>query len=101
MFRALGLGPIIEAAETMTGDDQEYLFHVGNNGLVITRAGIVARMQSPDISPKELADLSMALQRISNELAKHTNEDDPDAGANTPDDFDEELQRLNALEGLE
>ena len=77
MFKSMGLGPIIETAETMTSDDQEYLFHVANNALVVTRAGIVARMQNTKNSPKEMADLSMALQRIDNILAKYPDDDDP------------------------
>ena len=52
LFRTLGLGVIIDTAETMTHDDQEYLFEVSNNALVVTRAGIVARMQDQAVSPR-------------------------------------------------
>lgn len=101
MFRALGLGKIIEVAETMTHDDQEYLFEVSNNALVVSRAGIVARMQEVTTSPKELADLTMALSRIDTVLARYPNEDNPDAAPNTADtSFEAEVERLNALEAL-
>ena len=101
LFRALGLGKIIEVAETMTRDDQEYLFEVSNNALVVSRAGIVARMQEISASPKELADLTMALSRIDNVLAKYPNEEDPDSAPNTENTaFEAEVKRLNALEAL-
>lgn len=101
LFRAVGLGPIIDAAEVMTHDDQEYLYEVSNNALVVTRAALVARMQNADASPKELADLSMALSRIDGLLSKYLNEEDPDASPNTPNiGLDAELARLNALENI-
>lgn len=97
-MRAIGLGTIIDLAETMTHDDQEYLMEVGNNALVVTRAKILARLQNSELSPKEMTDLSMALQRIDGILAKYPDEEDPDRGANTPSAEDEELARLIALE---
>lgn len=69
---------MINAAETMTSGDSEYLMHVGNNSLVLTRAGIIAKMQELRTTPKELADLTMALSRVEAILAKHTDELDPD-----------------------
>lgn len=101
LWRGAGLGPIIDAAEVMTRDDQEYLHEVGNNALTVARASILARMQDPSLSPKELADLSMALQRMDKVLEKYPNEEDPDAAPNTPDRaLDRELERLEKLEGL-
>lgn len=99
MFRAMGLGPIIQAAEKMDHSDQEYIYEVSNAALVITRAGIVARMQNADASPKELADLSMALQRVDGLLAKYLNDEDPDKAPNEgPSSLDAEAARLVALE---
>jgi hypothetical protein len=86
-------------AETMTHEDQEYLMEVSNNALVITRAGILARLQDPTVSAKEMADLTMALSRVDNILAKYPNDEDPDSAPNTPDTFmDAELARLEALD---
>jgi len=98
-YRALGLGVILDLAETMTQDDQEYLMTVGNNALVVARAKVLARLQDPDTSAKELADLTMALQRIDAILLRHPDEDDPDAAPNTPDwEERREMERLLALE---
>lgn len=85
MFRAAGLDPIINAAETMTRDDQEYLMDVGNNALVMVRAGILSQMMKPDLSPKEKADLSISLQRVDAILSKYPNDEDPDKAPNEPD----------------
>jgi hypothetical protein len=102
LFKSLGLGKIIETAEVMTKSDQEYLFDVSNNALVVTRAGIVARMQAIEVAPRELADLSMALSRIDLILAKYTNEENPDKAPNIADaSFEAEVARLNALEGIQ
>lgn len=95
---ALGLGAILHLAETMTQDDEEYLYHVGNAAAVAARASIIQRMNNPDASAKELADLTIALQRLDTILSKYPHEDDPDQGANTPGPMDEELARLVALE---
>ena len=99
LFRANGLDPIINAAQTMTHDDQEYLMEVGNNALVLVRAGILARMMKPDLSPKEQADLSISLQRIDNILQKYPDEENPDKAPNAPDLREEmEFDRLKAIE---
>lgn len=99
MFRAVGLGPIIDLAENMTHDDQEYLYEVSNSALVVARAGVVARMRQPEVSPKELADLTISLQRIDNVLAKLPLDEDPDKAPNTgPSALDEEAARLAELE---
>lgn len=101
LWRASGLGRIIEVAEVMTHDDQEYLHEVGNNAMVVARANLIARMQDPTLSPKELADLTMALQRLDNIIAKYPVDEDPDAAPNTPDtSLQAEMERLAALEGL-
>lgn len=98
MFRAAGLEPLINLAETMTRGDSEYLTYVSNNGLVIMRAQIVARMHKADVSPKELADLTMALQRIDTLLAKYTEELNPEvAGADQFDHESAELERLRKI----
>ena len=101
LWRGAGLTRIIEAAEVMTREDQEYLHEVGNNAMVVARASILARMQDTTLSPKELADLTMALQRLDNVLAKYPNDEDPDAAPNTPDmTFEAEYARLAELEDL-
>ena len=98
LWRAQGLSHIINVAETMTHDDQEYLFEVTNNALVVTRAAVLSRMQLGLTSSKELAELSLALQRIDSILAKYPNDDDQDAPSNTSDELDGELARLIELE---
>jgi hypothetical protein len=99
LMRAAGLGGIIDMAETMTGDDQEYLVHVSNNALVVTRARLVARMQGENVSAKEMADLTMSLSRIDAILAKFPDEENPDAVPNRVDRAEvEEMDRLTALE---
>lgn len=98
LFNALGLSRIIELAETMTHDDQEYLMEVGTNALVVTRSGILARLQNKDNSPKEMADLTIALTRIEALIAKHPDDENPDAAPNEPSTADEELARIADLE---
>ena len=98
LFRAAGLDVIINLAEVMTHDDQEYLEEVATNALVVTKAGITARMQDPLTSPKEMADLTMSLTRIDTVLRKSLNDEDPDAGSNTVSGLDAELARLAVLE---
>ena len=98
-FRAMGLGKIIDLAETMTRSDQEYLMHVGTNAVVVARAKILAKMQVTDVSPKELADLTIALTRLDNILAKYPDDEDPDAAPNTEDIAGRiEMENLVALE---
>ena len=98
LFRAAGLDPIINAAETMTHDDQEYLMEVGNNALVVTRSGILARLLNPDTSATEMADLTIALQRIDNILSKYPDKEDPDRAPNEVDVREKmEMARLEAI----
>jgi hypothetical protein len=99
MFKAAGLDAIINLAETMTRDDQEYLMDVGTNSMVVIRSGILAKLADPIISPKEMNDLTMALSRIDTLISKYPNENNPDSGPNTPDAaLDEELARLAELD---
>lgn len=100
LMRNLGLGRVIDLAETMVREDQEYVMDVATNGLVIMRGMVVARMMDSEAPPsaKELADLTMALSRIDTALARHPDEEDPDAAANEASDLDEELARLLELE---
>lgn len=74
LFRANGLGSIIDLAETMTHGDQEYLMEVGTNALTVIRAKIVSRMNDPLVSSKEMNDLSMALTRLEKVLKDNPNE---------------------------
>lgn len=80
MWRAAGLEQIINMAETMTRDDSEYITYVGNNALSVLRAKIVADLNQPTNSPKEMADLTMALTRVDKILAQYPDEDKPDVG---------------------
>jgi hypothetical protein len=99
LFRLAGLDEIINLAETMTRDDQEYLMDVGTNSMVVIRSGILAKLADPIISPKEMNDLTMALSRIDTLIAKYPNENNPDSGPNTPDAaLNEELARLAELD---
>lgn len=97
LFRAVGLGAIIDLAETMTHDDQEYLMEVGTNALTVIRAKIVAKMHDPNATPKEMNDLSMALTRIEKVLESNPNEvkDSGDISENE----EEELARVLNIEG--
>lgn len=99
MWKAAGLEQIINMAETMTGNDQEYLYHVGNNSLVVIRSGIVARLAAfPPPSPKEMADLTMSLTRIDAILAKYPDEENPNAPRMRGLEEAEEMARLSELE---
>lgn len=80
MWRAAGLEQIINMAETMTRDDSEYITYVGNNALSVLRAKIVADLNAPGNSPKEMADLTMALTRVDKLLQSYPDEDKPDVG---------------------
>lgn len=101
LFRAHGLGQIIDLAETMTHDDQEYLVEVGNNALVVARASILARITQGRLEPQELSHLTMALSRIDKLIERYPNEENPDAAPNQPGDgLEEELARLEELENL-
>jgi len=100
LFRVAGLDAIINLAETMTRDDQEYLMDVGTNSMVVIRSGILAKLAEPMIAPKEMNDLTMALSRIDTLISKYPNNDNPDSGPNSPDvALDEEMARLAALDG--
>lgn len=69
-----GLASLVDIAETMDWDDAEYLYHVTNSALVVQRSKIVARLGDPTLSPKELADLTMALKRLDDLLGKYKRE---------------------------
>lgn len=69
-----GLASLVDIAETMDWDDAEYLYHVTNSALTVQRAKIVERIGHPSNSPKELADLTMALKRLDDLLAKYKRE---------------------------
>lgn len=69
-----GLSSLVDIAETMDYDDAEYMYHVTNSALVVQRAKIVARLGAPDTTAKELADLTMALKRVDDLLAKYKKE---------------------------
>lgn len=100
LFKAAGFTQIIDMAETMTMDDAEYLMGVGNNALAVARTTIIAKLQNIDIGAKEMADLSIALQRVDNILSKYPDEENPDRGSNTgkASAVDAELQRIIDLE---
>lgn len=99
MFMAIGLGEIIDLAETMTHDDQEYLMEVGTNALTVIRAKIAAKLHDPTITPKEMNDLTMALTRLEKVLASNPNEVKGQAEAAEADQ-DELARILNIEEAL-
>ncbi len=74
LIKQHGLSSLVDIAETMDWDDAEYLYHVTNSALVVSRAQIVSRIGDPSISAKELADLTMALKRIDDLLGKYKKE---------------------------
>lgn len=84
--------PLLEAAARgLAKDDLSDLFDMSNKGLILARALAVQRMITPEISTKELADCSMAIQRIDKVLAVHP----VDEGEELPDSpLDEEAERL-------
>jgi len=92
LFRANGLGSIIDLAETMTHDDQEYLMEVGTNALTVIRAKVVARMNDPMVSDKSMNDLSMALTRLEKVLTDNPNE--VKEGAAVTQEDDAEMARI-------
>ena len=94
LFRAIGLGAIIDLAETMTHDDQEYLMEVGTNALSVIRAKIVAKLNDTNASSKDLNDLSMALTRIEKVLAQNPNEV---KGEGKPEEEDGEAELARVL----
>jgi len=96
MYRAAGLDPIIDLAESMQQGDQEYLMEVGNNALVVTRSGILARLTDKTITPRELNDLTNALTRVDNMIAKHPIIDKPIEEAETKG-AEDELERLRII----
>lgn len=99
LFMAIGLGEIIDLAETMTHDDQEYLMEVGTNALTVIRAKIAAKLHDPTITPKEMNDLTMALTRLEKVLASNPNEVKGQAEAAEADQ-DELARILNIEEAL-
>ena len=98
MFHRLGFGPIIDAAETMRHSDQEYLMEVGNNALVLERTRILGRLNDITLTPREVNDLTNALTRVDNLIAKHPNglRGEGEASAFEQED-DEELARVLKL----
>jgi hypothetical protein len=98
LFTAIGLGAIIDLAETMTHDDQEYLMSVGTNALTVIRAKIIAKLNDTDRAAKEMNDLTMALSRVEKVLADNPNE--VKAGdAEAAEDDKNELARVLNIEG--
>ena len=61
---AYGLGGIISVAESLSRDEIEYLSHVSSAALITIRARYVAMLADPERTPKEAADLSLALRRV-------------------------------------
>lgn len=72
LLKVLGLSQLITTAEIMTRDDQEYLYHVSNNALVIQRAKVIKAMDSSIISPKERKELVETVAKIDAILSKQT-----------------------------
>jgi hypothetical protein len=97
LFRANGLGGIIDLAETMTRDDQEYLADVGTNALTVIRAKIVARMNEVAVDAKTLNDLSMALARLEKILKDNPNE--VREGDEKPEEQEGEMARILQIKG--
>jgi len=98
LFRAAGLDFIIDLAETMQHDDQEYLMEVGNNALVVTRSKILARLQDPTLTPKEVGDYTSSLVRVDNMIIKHPNGMRGEDGVESGDTGDDaEFARVLAL----
>jgi hypothetical protein len=64
-----GLGGIMDLAETLSHDEVEYIQHVSSAALIAIRAKIVAQLMDVDRSPKEQADLSLALRRVEASIA--------------------------------
>ncbi|RLB68247.1 MAG: hypothetical protein DRH08_01500 [Deltaproteobacteria bacterium] len=96
LYREAGLDGIIDLAESMAQGDQEYLMEVGNNALVVTRSGILGRLNDPTLTPKELNDLTSALTRVDNMIAKHPIIDKP-AEEFASKEATDELERLRAI----
>lgn len=74
----LGMGAVTSVAETLSSDEVDYVRHVSDASLEIIRGRIVASMFDANRSPKELADLTMALSRVDTAIAK-LNKARPDA----------------------
>jgi hypothetical protein len=98
LFTAIGLGAIIDLAETMTHDDQEYLMSVGTNALTVIRAKIIAKLNDSDRAAKEMNDLTMALARVEKVLADNPNEVKA-ADIEAIEDDKNELARVLNIEG--
>lgn len=85
--------PVLEAAARgLAKDDLSSLFDMSNKGLVLARALAVQRMITPGISTKELADCSMAIQRIDKVLAEYPAAEEH--GIKGDDPLDAEAERL-------
>ena len=63
-----GLGGVIEVAESMTRDEAEYVAHVSSAALLTIRAKYIAMLLDPERTPKEAADLSLALRRVESSI---------------------------------
>jgi hypothetical protein len=97
LFRAVGLTAIIDLAETMTHDDQEYLMEVGTNALTVIRAKIIAKLHDPQTGAKDMNDLTMAMSRIEKVLADNPNE--VKAAGAVPAEEEGELARVLQIDG--
>ena len=100
-----GLGSVINAAESLSRDDVEYIDHAASASLTVIRARIVAQlMESESRSTKEILDLSASLSRIDKALADITKRSssgpaaltDKEAIARTEAE-DAEMERLKDL----
>lgn len=97
LLKALGLNAIVVTAEMLTRDDQEYLFLVSNNALVIQRAKIVQEMANALVTPKEKKEMIEAVAKIDAILAKHTNEVQGEGDTRQTAAEADELKRLEAI----
>ncbi len=99
LFKAAGLDFIIDLAESMTHNDQEYLMEVGNNALVVTRSKLLARLQDANLTPREVNDYTNSLTRIDNLILKHPNGMKSDGKTVEEEEDEVELARLYAIAG--
>ena len=97
LLHVLGLGQLIATAEIMTRDDQEYLYHVSNNALVIQRAQTIRQMDSSIISPKERKELVETVAKIDAILSKQTIEIKGEGENEASAEDAAELARIEAI----
>lgn len=74
VLKSLGLRPVVVAAEALSRDDQEYLYRISNNVLVIQRAAIAQKMQTEALTTREIKECIEAIVKIDAILEEHTNE---------------------------